>query len=149
MQTIDENDHCYDDIINLPHHVSDSRPQMSRASRAAQFSPFAALTGYDAAVNETARLTDERLEPDEDTKAKINLCLQIIIDHIDEHPTVSITYFKPDERKSGGAYITQNCVVRRIDEYERVVISIDGSKIPIDDIYGIEGDLTRMIDESN
>lgn len=149
MQTIDENDHCYDDIINLPHHVSDSRPQMSRASRAAQFSPFAALTGYDAAVSETARLTDEKLEPDEDTKAKINLCLQIIIDHIDEHPTVSITYFKPDERKSGGAYITQNCVVRRIDEYERVVISIDGSKIPIDDIYGIEGDLTRMIDESN
>ncbi len=149
MQTIDENDHCYDDIINLPHHVSDSRPQMSRASRAAQFSPFAALTGYDAAVSETARLTDDKLEPDEDTKAKINLCLQIIIDHIDEHPTVSITYFKPDERKSGGAYITQSCAVRRIDEYERVVIALDGSKIPIDDIYGIEGDLVRMIDESN
>lgn len=149
MQTIDENDHCYDDIINLPHHVSDSRPQMSRASRAAQFSPFAALTGYDAAVSETARLTDEKLEPDEDTKAKINLCLQIIIDHIDEHPTVSIIYFKPDERKSGGAYITQSCAVRRIDEYERVVIALDGSKIPIDDIYGIEGDLVRMIDESN
>lgn len=149
MQTIDENDHCYDDIINLPHHVSDSRPQMSRASRAAQFSPFAALTGYDAAVSETARLTDDKLQPDEDTKAKINLCLQIIIDHIDEHPTVSITYFKPDERKSGGAYITQSCAVRRIDEYERVVIALDGSKIPIDDIYGIEGDLVRMIDESN
>ena len=93
----------YDDIIDLPHHVSETHPPMSRADRAAQFSPFAALTGYDAAVRETARMTERRIELDEGVKAELNARLNCILEHLSEHPQVSITYFMPDEKKSGGA----------------------------------------------
>ena len=90
----------YDDIIDLPHHVSETHPPMSRADRAAQFSPFAALTGYDAAVRETARVTERRIELDEGVKAELNARLNCILEHLSEHPQVSLTYFVQDERKA-------------------------------------------------
>lgn len=96
----------YDDIINLPHHTSVSRPHMSAHDRAAQFSPFAALTGYGSAIAETARLTDARVELDEYTKADLNEKLCIMQERIAQQPEVSITYFQPDKVKTGGAYIT-------------------------------------------
>ena len=95
----------YEDIINLPHHVSATRPQMSMIDRAAQFSPFAALTGYDAAIKETGRLTDEKIEMDEEALNILNMKFQILVDSLDDEPEVTFTYFKPDERKAGGAYI--------------------------------------------
>lgn len=131
----------YDDIINLPHHTSASRPHMSAHDRAAQFSPFAALTGYDSAITETARLTDKRVELDEYSKADLNERLCIIQRQMDEQTEVSITYFQPDKKKSGGAYFTATGCVKKIDEYERTVVMQDDTKIPIDDIFEIDGEL--------
>ena len=120
----------YDDIIDLPHHVSATRPQMSMMDRAAQFSPFAALTGYDAAIKETARLTDQKIDLDDYEKEEIN-------DKIQDFEVV-ITYFQPDSRKAGGAYVDAVGIVKKIDEYDRVIILQDGKKIPIDDILDID-----------
>ena len=133
----------YDDIINLPHHVSATRPQMSMLDRAAQFSPFAALTGYDDAIKETGRLTDEKIEMDEDRKAALDMKQAYLIEMIDEQPEISITYFLPDAKKSGGAYVTVTGNLKRFDEYERLLILTDGKKIPMDDIADIESDLFR------
>ena len=105
--------HKYDDIINLPHHVSKKHPQMSLHDRAAQFSPFAALTGHKAAINETARLTDEKQILSEDVIAKLNEQLNLIKENIGTNPIVTITYFVPDDRKSGGAYISNTGVVKK------------------------------------
>ena len=96
----------YDEIMGLPHHVSKTRPQMPMSDRAAQFAPFAALTGYDSAIKETGRLTDERIELDEGALTALNMRYQLLMDALDEEPEVEITYFKPDERKAGGAYVT-------------------------------------------
>ena len=133
----------YDDIINLPHHVSATRPQMSMLDRAAQFSPFAALTGYDAAIKETGRLTDEKIEMDEDRKTALDMKQTYLIEMLDEQPEISITYFLPDTKKSGGAYVTVTGNLKRFDEYERLLILTDGKKIPMDDIADIESDLFR------
>ena len=135
----------YDDIINLPHHVSSSRPHMSSIDRAAQFSPFAALTGYDDAVKETARLTEKRVELDESRKAALNDRLCIIHDTLVEQPTVIITYFQPDKKKSGGAYVTATGSVKKIDEYVRTVLMHDTTKIPIDEIISIDGEMFRSM----
>lgn len=129
----------YDDIIHLPHHVSATRPRMPILDRAAQFAPFAALTGFEAAIRETARLTDKRVDLDEDMKAALSDRLQMIADRMEECPQVSITYFQPDERKAGGAYIVAVETVKKIDEYERVVTMTDGKVIPIDEIISIDG----------
>lgn len=137
MYSSNENDDRYGDIINLPHHVSKTRKPMSRQSRAAQFSPFAALTGYDAAIDETARLTDEKIELDEDMVNDINAKLQYIKDNIDECPEITVEYFVPDEKKSGGAYVTVTDEVRIIDEYERSLVFVSGKRIFIDNIYRI------------
>jgi len=131
----------YDDIINLPHHVSATHPHMKAIDRAAQFSPFAALTGYDAAVKETARLTDKRIELSEDMKTFLSDRLQIIEDRIKEQPEITITYFQPDAKKKGGAYITAISTVKKIDEYERIVVMTDGTAIPIDEIISIDGQI--------
>ena len=139
----------YDDIINLPHHVSETRPRMSQRDRAAQFSPFAALTGYDSEIKETARLTDEKLELDNYTISMIDSCLQILIDNAQERPIISITFFKADERKNGGTYVTVSGDFRRIDESNRTVVLTDGAIIPIEDIYAIEGNIFRLLDEIN
>ena len=131
----------YDDIIHLPHHVSTTRPHMAAIDRAAQFSPFAALTGYDSAVKETARLTDERIELSEDMKDALRGKLQIIVNRIKEHPEIEITYFQPDEKKKGGVYLTVTGTAKKIDEYERVVVMTDGTAIPIDEIISIDGQI--------
>lgn len=129
----------YNEIIKLPHHESDKHPRMSRENRAAQFSPFAALTGYDAEINETARLTNKKLELSEDRINDINTKLQILMDNISERPKISIEYFVSDKKKSGGEYITISGNLRRIDEYERTMILKDGRTVLIDDIYSIDG----------
>ena len=136
---------AYDDIINLPHHVSTTHPHMSAIDRAAQFSPFAALTGYDAAVKETARLTDDKIELDESMKEALSDQLQIIADRIKEYPEITITYFQPDEKKNGGAYVAVTGTVKKIDKYERVVVMTDGKAIPIDEIIRIDGQLFKTI----
>ncbi len=135
----------YDDIINLPRPVSKTRPRMKMIDRAAQFSPFAALTGYDAAVKETARLTDRRIELSEDMKSELNDRLLFIADWIEEQPEVEITYFEPDAKKKGGAYITANGTVKKIDEYNRTVIMTDGTLIPIDEIISIDGQIFEFM----
>ena len=133
----------YSDIINLPHHVSKSRPQMSMLDRAAQFSPFAALTGYDAAIKETGRLTDEKIELDEDTKAALDMKQAYLIEMIDEQPEITIIYFLPDAKKAGGAYVTVTGNLKRFDEYECLLILTNGKKIPMDDIADIECELFK------
>lgn len=131
----------YEDIVDLPHHVSRKHPQPTMADRAARFAPFAAITGYEEMVLEEARVTDDRKEMDESSKAALNEKLNMILEFIDEQPEVSITYFEPDKRKAGGAYVTVTGTVKRIDEYEHLVIMTDGKKINIDDIYNLQGEL--------
>ena len=131
----------YEDIVDLPHHISKKHPQPTMADRAARFAPFAAITGYEEMVLEEARVTDDRIEMDESSKAALNEKLNMILEFIDEQPEVSITYFEPDKRKAGGAYITVTGTVKRIDEYEHLVIMTDGKKINIDDIYNLQGEL--------
>ena len=133
-----DNPNPYADIIDLPHHVSKRHPQMSMEKRAAQFSPFAAMVGHDAAIRETARLTEERLELSEDEKAVIDGKLQMIQAHIKEQPEVTVTYFQPDEKKSGGAYVTITGSARRIDEVERILNLADGTVIPLMDIVAVQ-----------
>lgn len=134
----------YDDIINLPHPTSKKHPRMSLHDRAAQFSPFAALTGHEEAIEETARLTDVQLELDEDTKVLLNEKLQIIRENLQkakDDPGIlvwaTITYFLPDERKSGGEYVTVSGSVKKIDEYANVVVMENGIYIPVERISGI------------
>lgn len=131
----------YDDIIDLPHHVSETHPPMSRADRAAQFSPFAALTGYDAAVRETARVTERRIELDEGVKAELNARLNCILEHLPEHPQVSITYFMPDEKKSGGAYRTVTGTVRKLDSFAKTLTLTDGTVVSMEEMVHVEGNL--------
>ena len=142
----DANNRRYDDIINHPHHQSATRPHMSNHDRAAQFSPFAALTGYDDAVKETARLTDTKAELDEYEKAAINERLNRIQDTFDVQPEVSITYFLPNKKKSGGAYITVTGCVKKVDEFEHVVVMRNGTKVHIDDIAEIDGEIFEMLE---
>ena len=128
----------YDDIIHLPHHVSATHPHMAAIDRAAQFSPFAALTGYDAAIKETARLTDQKVELDEVMKEALSNKLQMVADRLKERPEIAITYFQPDGKKNGGAYVTVINTVKKIDVYERIVVMTDGKVIPVDEIISID-----------
>ena len=128
----------YEDILHLPHHVSPTRPQMSMEDRAAQFSPFAALTGYDAAILETGRLTEDKLELGEETQAILDRKQRYLAEIIDTKPEITVTYFVPDEKKSGGAYSTVTGFLKRIDEYERELVLTDGRKIQLDAIFDIE-----------
>ncbi len=131
------NEHNYDDIIHLPHHVSKKHPQMSPMNRAAQFSPFAALTGHGAAIRETARLTDEFIELEEDQKEQLDEQLQQIRENLPKNPEVEIIYFQPDRRKDGGSYVTIRGTVRQIDEYRRQILFTDGTAIPMDTLFSI------------
>lgn len=133
--------HLYDDIINLPHPTSPKHPRMSAIDRAAQFSPFAALTGYEAAIQETARLTDRRIELDESAKTVLDEKLRLLADAIETRPEASITYFLPDAKKAGGEYVTATGRMKKIDNYERVIVMMNGKKIPLEDILDIVGDL--------
>ena len=132
-----ENPNPYADIIDLPHHVSTRHPQMPMEKRAAQFSPFAAMVGHDAAIRETARLTEEQLELSEDEKAVIDGKLQMIQAHIKEQPEVTITYFQPDEKKSGGAYVTVTGSAKKVDDVSKMLLLQDGKFIPIKDIQNL------------
>ena len=131
----------YDDIIHLPRPVSSRRAHMSMVDRGAQFSPFAALTGYDAAVRETARVTERRIELDEGVKAELNARLNCILEHLSEHPQVSITYFMPDEKKSGGAYRTVTGAVRKLDSFAKTLTLADGTVVPMEEMVHVEGNL--------
>ena len=133
--------HKYDDIINLPNPTSKRHPRMSLYARAAQFSPFAALTGHEAAIRETARQTDGKEILSDEVIAGLNEKLRVIAENIGKGQMVTITYFMPDERKAGGAYVTHSGVVKRLDEYEHTVIMTDGAEIPIGQISEIESEL--------
>lgn len=126
--------HRYDDIIHLPHHRSVSRPHMTLHDRAAQFAPFAALTGHEEAIEETARLTDSEIVLDETAIAAINAKLYEISQRLSEKPVVSITYFRPDAHKEGGAYLTDVGFIRKIDKEEKVLFMDSGIRIPMDRI---------------
>lgn len=128
----------YGDILDLPHPRSKKHPPMDAVARAAQFSPFAALTGYDSAVKETARLTQDRIELDEYTKEALDIRLKEIQEQLQERPEVSITYFQPDEHKAGGAYQTIKGRVKKIDSYEQCLVLEEGSRIPIREIVELE-----------
>lgn len=134
----------YKEIIHLPHKQSSTRPHMAVADRAAQFAPFAALVGYDDAVRETARLTESRRELSDGALEQLNAKLNYIQEHLDEQPKVSITYFQPDSKKSGGAYLTCTGIVKRVDDYEHTVLMQDGREIFIDDITEIGGSAFRL-----
>lgn len=131
----------YDDIIHLPRHVSKRHPQMSLYNRAAQFAPFAALTGYGAAIAETARQTSPKIEMMEDDRQLMDRKLSILSSHLEEEPTISITFFQPDGRKTGGHYLTMTGVVKAIRTNERIIIMKDRKIISIDAIVGLEGEL--------
>lgn len=120
---------------------------MAALGRAAQFSPFAALTGYEGSIRETARLTDAKAELDEDKIAALDMKLRFLADHLSECPKVSITYFKPDSRKQGGAYQVITGMVKKIDAYEKTVLMAEGALIPIADIFEISGSLCSSIDK--
>ena len=124
----------YERIISLPHHQSTARPHMPRADRAAQFAPFAALTGYDEAVRETARLTEERIELTDDEKALLD---EMIRRAFQDRLLVCITYFRPDGKKAGGAYVRANGVIRYIDRIKRIIVMEDRTAVPVDEIMGI------------
>ena len=136
----------YDEIMGLPHHVSKMRPQMPMSDRAAQFAPFAALTGYDSAIKETGRLTDERVELDEEALTALDLKYQLLMEALDDAPEVTITYFQPDERKAGGKYVSATGAVKKVDDFERRITMQDGTKIPMDDVLSIDGELFSSLE---
>ena len=127
----------YSDIINLPHHVSHNHPQMPMMARAAQFAPFAALSGYDAVIHETARLTDRQVELEEYDNERLNRKFADLMSILDNHPEITVSYFLPDECKAGGSYISVSGMVKKIDTYEHLLWMDDGTKIPIADIMDI------------
>ena len=133
----------YADIVDLPHHVSKKHPQPTMADRAARFSPFAAITGYEEMVLEEARITDEFLELDEGTKSVLNAKLQMVQDLLPEQSEITFTYFQPDERKDGGAFLTIEGVVKKVDVFERILILQDGTKLQMDNVLDIDGEIFK------
>lgn len=131
----------YEDIINLPHHVSAKHPQMALSDRAAQFLPFQALTGYSDAIQETARLTEEFLDLDESSRADLDRKLAVLQQHLSQRPEVQAIVFQPDKRKNGGAYRTVFGIIRKIDPYERKLVMEDGTSLPMDYIIEIDSEL--------
>ena len=126
----------YDDMINLPHHVSEKHQQISLQNRAAQFAPFAAVVGYDAAVMENARVTEARVVLDEDQKVELNSKLRKIID--EDIKEITVTHFRPDEKKDGGAYVAFTGIVKKIDDFEKVIVFKTGERISIENILAID-----------
>lgn len=134
----------YDDIINLPHHVSKKHPQMSMQNRAAQFAPFSALTGHESAIRETARQTSSLIEYDNDHAEILDRKIRIMLDKQDIHTSMSITYFKPDKTKNGGCYKTINSTIKEIDKVNNVIILTNGEQIPFTHIYDIDINTSNM-----
>ena len=136
----------YDDIINLPHFESKKHKRMTLEARSAQFAPFSALTGYEDIVKETARLTDKKIEIDDEQKQILNNKLQFILKNIDLNPEITFTYFVKDNQKSGGKYIEKNGIIKKIDNINGLIILKDKSKIKINDIINITSNLFQKID---
>lgn len=133
----------YDDILLLPHPTSKTHPRMSRLDRAAQFSPFAALTGFEAVVKETARLTDERPILTEDEEAELDARLQLAMELDAE---VTVTWFRPDDKKSGGSYVTTTGRIKKADELQRLLTMEDGTQIPIQEVTAVSGTIFNCVD---
>ena len=127
----------YDDIIHLPHHVSRNHPQMPLHDRAAQFAPFAALTGYEATLEETARPTAERRELSPQEAEELDRRLAALIARLPERPEATVEYFVPDERKAGGAYVSVTGHVRHISLPEKILVMEDGAVIPLEDVISM------------
>lgn len=136
----------YEDIIDIPHHTSSKHPRMTIEARSAQFAPFSALTGYNEAVKETARVTEEKIEIDDGLKIVINNKLQIINNNIKDNPKVSITYFIKDKNKEGGEYITIIGTIKKLDSIKELVILEDKTIIPIKDIINITSSLFSSLE---
>ena len=137
----------YEDIVNLPHHVSRNRPQMPLRDRAAQFAPFAALTGYGEAIDETARWTEERREMDENERAVLDSRLRFLSTRLEEQPQVEIEHFVPDSRKTGGAYVRTEGRLAAIFPASRTLMFADGTSISTDDITEIESPLFNTVED--
>ena len=148
MREDNKDKHQYDDIINLQRHVSNNHVHMSILDRAAQFSPFAALTGFEGAIKETARLTDHRIELDEAEKTILDEKLRIIQEQLSKHQEIEFVFFRPDEMKAGGNYICMRGTVKKIEGYERTVVMQDGTRIPIEEIVDITGEIFQIVDDS-
>ena len=140
------NPHKYDDMIGLGHPVSRTHPPMARFRRAAQFASFDALTGFGAAIHEAGRETEEKKELSEDEIDMINARLAVIEQHIKEQPSITVTYFLPDDKKAGGRYVTVSGNVKMLNGIEHAIIMEDRTKIPIEDVRYIEGDLFRLFE---
>ena len=131
-------DGSYEDIIHLPHHSSKTHPRMSMLERAAQFSPFAALTGYSGVIREAGRLTEQKIELGESEIEELERSLNWLAKNAGQHPSATITYFQPDEKKEGGAYVTVTEQIKRLDETEHIIWLMDGTRISIENILRIE-----------
>lgn len=134
-------DSKYDAILHLPHHVSEKHPPIPMEERAAQFSPYAALTGFGAVINETRRLTDPRQILSEETLAQLNRQYQLLLEHLPERPEITVTFFQPDGRKDGGAYLTLTGRVKKVAAYEQRLGLEDGSVIAMENIMAMDGEL--------
>ena len=128
----------YSDIIHLPHYVSKKRPQMSIEQRSAQFAPFSALTGYEEAVKEEARVTESRIDIDEEAKIEVNEKLNYIMKHLDKNIIVSVTYFEKDKKKQGGSYKTIKGIIKKIDDSRKTIKMQTGEIIKIEELKKIE-----------
>ena len=135
----------YDDIINLPHPTSQRHPRMPVRDRAAIFSPFAALSGHGAAIAETARLTEQRIELDEDSRAELDRRQAVLLEHMDKQPELTVTWFQPDEKKDGGAYLTTTGRLKKLKELERLLLLADGTEIPLEDVVALESDIFQTL----
>ncbi len=135
----------YDDIINLPHPTSQRHPRMPVRARAAIFSPFAALSGHGAAIAETARLTERRMELDEDSRAELDRKQAVLLEHMDEQPEITVTWFQPDEKKDGGAYLTATGRLKKLRELERLLVLADGTEIPLEDVVALESGIFQTL----
>ena len=135
----------YDDIISLPHPPAKRHPRMPIRDRAAIFSPFAALSGHGAAIAETARLTEQKIELDEDTKAELDRRQAVLLEHMDERPELTVTWFQRDEKKDGGAYLTTTGRLKKLRELERSLVLTDGTEIPLEDVVTLESDIFQTL----
>ena len=131
-------EHKYDDIINLEHHVSTKHSRMSLENRSAQFAPFSALTGYEEAVTEEARITESRIDIDEEAKMEVNEKLNYIMKHLDKNIIVSVTYFEKDKKKQGGSYKTIKGIIKKIDDFRKTIEMQTGEIIKIEELKKIE-----------
>lgn len=138
--------HPYDDILHLPHHVSGTRPPMSRQDRAAQFSPFAALSGYGALLREVARQTEARVELTESSLALLDEKLRVLRSRLSRQPEITATWFVPDERKEGGAYVRATGRVKRVDPWGKRLLLTDGTEIPLEALTALEGAVFEDLD---